>query len=315
MNNKKLNINFHVIFGILVAIIVTICIVRVIQWNHKSREVDLNVEEGAFDMECNDFYVYPPEDYDDGHVDNGVNDVLIIGDYLVNNYGEDHSILNVLKEQMDANIIDLTAEKVRMTSDKPSITPGTDAFTLSFLVDSIAKKDFKYQNQTEYSEVFASKERYDNYMDRLESLDMNEIDTVIIMYSLHDYFASIAQNMPDEHDTRGYHGTLWTAVETIQENWPHIQIVISSSVPEYYTDDDGNIILGSQTSFGQGTEAVYYNHQYAIATQCCVSFIDNYFYKINEENITEYSEGLNLNDKGIDMIAEHIINFINNKGM
>lgn len=312
---KKININFHAIFGIAVGIIVAVCIIRVFQWTHKSLEVDLDVEEGSFDMECNDFYVYPPSDYEDDHVDDGVNDILIIGDYLVNNYGEKHSIINKLKDGLDANIIDLTAEKVRMTSEKPKCTPGIDAFTLAFLVKSISDGDFSNQMQTADSETFNSKKRYNDYMERLLALDMNDIDTVIIMYSFHDYFATIAQNMPDEHDTRGYHGTLLTAVETLQQKWPHLQIIISSSVPEYFTDENGNIVLGSQHSFGQGTESIYYNHQYAIATQCCVSFIDNYFYKINETNITEYSDGLNLNDKGIDLIAQHIIDFINNKGM
>lgn len=312
---KKFRIGLNMaVFLIIIAVIVLI-VLRLNKWNNSSTSVDLSdIEDGQYDMECLDYYVYPPEDYDDGHVDDGVTDILIIGDYIVNNYGEDHSILNILKENLDANIYDLTAEKEKMTNDYTNVTAGINCFSLNSIVTALIDKDFTNQQMTYPTEPFMTEERYDAYMETLTTVDLTDIDMVIIMYSLHDYYASAPEIFQDEDHPYGYHGALHSSIKMLQENYPHLQIVLSSPTPEYMTAEDGTIQLGSNTSFGFGYETVYTTHQYAVATELCISYIDNYYYKINESNITEYLDGMKLNDAGIDLIGNHMVHFLQTNG-
>jgi len=311
---KKLNFNIHVIFGIILAAILITCIVRLIQWNGRSKIVDLSgIKDGDYDLECQDFYVYPDEEARVNHPDNGQTDILIMGNYLINNYGEEHSILNNLKEGLDANITDISVDKAYLANELGPITYGKTAFALNNLTNSIIEKSYFFQNESVWSEVFASEERYNTFLKTLESVDFNDYDIVIIMYSMQDYYGKVPELFENEENPFGYHGAIYSTAKTLMEKYPHLQIILSSPVPTYLETDD-EIILGSQTDYGVGKETVFFNHQYAVATQLGFSFIDNYFYKINESNIKEYSDGLNLTDKGIDTISDHIINFINNKG-
>ncbi len=311
---KKFKINLHLLALIPIILIVAFVIIRLNLWNKQSTSVDLSdISEGDYDMECNDCYFYPNPDagpYED-HVDNGVNDILLIGDHILNNYGKEHSILNILKENLDANIIDLTCEKVKLTATYGDPDVGTNAFSLYSVVSALADKDFKNMTLTAAEEGFTSNERYEAYIDTIENLDLNKIDTVIIMYSMHDYMAGIPEMLFDEENVYGYHGALLSSIKLLQEKYPHLQIILSSPTPIYLTDDEGNIELGSTTDYGMGLETVYTVHQYAIANELYISYIDNYYYKINESNITEYVDGVYLGDAGIDLTADHMLEFLN----
>ena len=313
---KKFQINWHLIFGVLLALILITCVVRLVQWNMRTKNVDLSdINDGDYDMECMDFYVYPDAEALANHEDNGVNDILVIGDYIVNNYGKKDSILNYMKDNMEgANIIDLTCEKQMLSCGYNEPGAGPWCFSLHNIIIALTEHNFTFQVGTYPTEPFDTKERYEAYMDTLLNLDLNDVDTVLIMYSMHDYYGGVPEIFLDEHNCYGYHGAILSAIELLQEKYPHLQIILSSPVPEYMTNDDGTLALGSQTNYGQGKETIYIDHQYAVATQCCISYIDNYFYGINESNITDYVDGYNLNKDGIKLIGEHIVEFIRNRG-
>ena len=310
---KKFKINLHILILIPIVLVIAVVIIRLNNWNKQSTSVDLSdIAEGDYDMECNDYYVYPDPDAGpyENYIDNGVTDILLIGDHILNNNGEDHSILNILKENLDANIIDLTCEKVKLTTSYGEPDVGPNSFTLYSVVSALVNKDFKNMKLTYAVEGFASEERYDAYLDTIENLDLNEVDVVIIMYSMHDYLSTVPEMLSDEENVCGYHGALLSSIKLLQEKYPHLQIILSSPTPIYITGDDGSIKLGSTTDYGMGLETVYTVHQYAVATQLCISYIDNYYYKINESNITEYVDGVYLGDAGIDLIAQHMLDFL-----
>jgi len=311
---KKFAINHHVIIVAILAIVVIICITRLLQWNQRNKTVDLTGINAGDADETLDYYVYPPTDYDDGHVDNGVEDILVFGNVLINNSGKEHSILNILRDELDANIIDLSVDKSILTSRSINSCLGQNCFSLYHLMNSIVNQYYNDQLLSDPLEEFETQERYDEFIDRFMNVDMMEIDTVIIMYSLQDYYACMPHMFTDEHYVTGYLGALLSTVELIKENYPHIQIIISSPCPVYSYDADGNIALGTLTDYGWGNTSIYIESQSYVASKECVSLIDNYGYVIDEENITEYSDGFWPNDKGIDLIASHMVNFIKNKG-
>lgn len=308
--NNKPKFNIHIIFGIVLVAIITICVVKLIQWNGRTTVVDLDVADGEFDMECMDFYVYPTEEMLAARKDDGVEDIVVFGNNYVNKNGEKGSILEMMENKLDANIIDLTVDYSKLGNFELNKSNGRDSFSLYNLVTSIHSKEYSHQKITEWAEVFPSSKRFDSFMERFLSFDFNDADTVLIMYSLFDYYNGGPTMYLDEYNPYGYHGALLSTVELLQKNYPHLSIIISSFTPEYITDADDNIQLSVATDYGWGTSSAYFDHQYAVATKKCVSFIDNYFYKINEKNITEYLNCLDLTDKGTELIGEHVIDFI-----
>lgn len=308
---KKFEFSIHYVFGIILIAIITVCIVKLIQWNRSTTEVDLNVAEGAFDMECLDFYVYPDEEARAKVPDDGVEDIVVFGNDYVNNNGKKHSIINKMREGMpDANIIDLSVDNSKLGCFRDYLTCGLDAFGFYHLIYQHDTGNYKYLDMSSWEEGFTDKDRYKKFIENYKNLDFNKVDTVVIMYSLYDYYNSGITIFADEHNPYGYHGALLSAVEMLQKKYPHLNIVISSFTPEYYETDDGEMQLSLETDYGWGTSSVYFDIQYAVATRQCVSFIDNYFYAINEKNITEYLNGMTLTDKGIDLIGDHVVEFL-----
>ncbi len=130
------------------------------------------------------------------------------------------------------------------------------------------------------------------------------------MYSLADYYGLVPTLTLDEEQVNSYYGALYTSVKMIQDKYPHINIVISSPVQSYLNSKDGSIIYADRKDYGFGNSSAYIDMMYFVATKCCVSYIDNYFYGITDDNITEYVAKTYLTEKGIDLVATHIANFL-----
>lgn len=309
MNEKKKGFNYHILLIAALAVIVIFCIVKIILWDRNTRVEQVDAEEGEFDMECLDFYVYPDEELLANRPDDGVNTIVVFGNNLVTNKGEKHSIINMMKEGLDAEIINLAVDNSKMCNYQESINYGIEAFSLNNLISSIENRDFSFQEGTTWGEAFVNEEDYEGFIETIKSVDFDKVDTVMFMYSLSDYYNGTVLFFQDDKNPRGYHGAILSPVAWFQENYPHINIIISSPVPEF-TYIDGKMVLSTETDFGMGNSSEYTSNLYAVATEKCVSYIDNYYYKISESNINEYVDGYNLNDDGIDLIGEHVVNFI-----
>lgn len=311
---KRLRLGLVSITGLLILAVIIICVVKLLIWNQRSVIVDTDVEEGSFDIECLDYYVYPDKDALKNHPDDGEENILIIGNCYANNMGEKHSVVNVLKEKTDANIIDISTDAGRVTTQTDNLTYGYDAFSLFFLTQQLIDGDYHNLELSSASPAFLTDARKDYFMKQIETVDLNKIDTVLIMYSLVDFYGSLPTLVFDESNKFGFRGSLSSSVKMLQENYPHLQIVVVSPYPEYILKEDGSMEMSNASDYGWGNSSVYFDHEYVTATELCVSFIDNYFYCINDSNITEYVDQFYLTDKGIDAVANHIISFLKDKG-
>lgn len=312
--NKKKKLGILSILGLVILAIIIICIVKLLRWNASSVDVDTDIEEGYYDMECLDFYVYPDEEARASHPDNGKEDILILGNSYANNRGAKVSIVTELEDRLDAHIVDLSADATFLTVNLPQNTPTYDCLSLYHQITDIHNHDLTYI-EGEFSEAaFSTQKRYKEYLKDFKKTDFNDFDIVLIMYDLSDYYSLKPTLAIDEEDLRGYHGSLYSSIKFLQDNYPHLQIMLVSPYPEYIRTDEG-LSLSNATDYGWGTSSVYIEHALAVATQLCVSYIDNYFYIINDDNIEEYVDGFTLTDKGSVALAKHIADFIENKGM
>ena len=314
-DNRKKRISIIAVLGIVSLAIIAFCIYRLVDWS--ARSIDFNtddVEEGEFDVELLDMYVYPDDQEYPNHNKDDTEDIVILGNVYANNYGKDHSLVNMLKENLDANIIDLSVDTSMVSCDTPYVQWGYDAASLYHMVLQLNSHDLHYLYETEWSELFSDKERYDAFLKRMGEVDLNKVDTIMIMYNLVDYYNLKGAIAISEDDVRGLRGSYEQSLTLLQKEYPHLNFIIVSPYPSVLKDDKGNLILSATTDYGLMNSSYYFENVYFVATKYCTSFIDNYSYGINESNITEYVDNMLLTDKGIDFLGLHIINFIKNKG-
>ena len=81
-----------------------------------------------------------------------------------------------------------------------------------------------------------------------------------------------------------------------------------------YMDGDGNLHNGTRKDLGNGTLNHYLVKEAEAVMDCGVSFIDNYYGTINEDNYEEYMiDHMHYNEKGYDKLADRIADIINNR--
>lgn len=326
MNNGKAKpfkpkLNFHIIFVAVVIVLVAIMLWRLNRWNKKSVIVDTDIEPGTYAMECQDYYTYPNPDALAEHGDDGKNTILVIGDNILTNNGAKKSIINEFKKKMnDADIYTVAFDKTTLASLRPidswpvthadtfSLYRITKFFALGDLIDIFAVLN----DNPEDLFVSNAKERAEECINTLATLDMNTVDTVIIMYSFSDYFNQVIPLLPtNENALHTYYGALSSSINMLKEAYPFINVVVASPYPIYVTGENGERQLGYLADLGYGNTSAYIELMQYTITNYCTSYIDNYFYVINENNIDEYVTDTYLTDKGIDLITDHMVAFLN----
>lgn len=310
---KQRKIGIVAALGIVIVAIIIFCVIRLIIWDHSNVIVDTDVEPGYYAMECMDYYVYPDEKLLAERPDDGVEDILVLGNAYANNFGSTHSIVNILKKNLDAKIYDLSTTRSFLTSVAMYDTPTNDGFSLFYQVSNLIDKDISYAEEIPWKDAFSTRFDKKEYLSTFKKVDLDKIDTIMIMFSLSDYYGQRPTMVFDGEDRRGYHGALYSSIKLLQDNYPHLSIIVVSPYPTYLRGEDGEIIYSNATDYGWGNASVYIDHQYAVATELCVSYIDNYFYVINDSNIEEYVDELNLSEKGITTLGAHIVNFLNDR--
>ncbi len=310
---KKIGFKIHIGIAAVIVLLVVIGIVRLLIWNSKTSVVEDVSDEDSVEKENYDYVVYPAEDKPKREPD-GSTRVVVFGNYMVNNYGKDHSLINILKENFDWDIIDLSVDHTVIPSatHDNELHDGRDGFCLYYLVKRLCDGEYGFEV---YDAPFRDKSVYNDYLAMLDKVDFNKVDKVIIMYAFLDYFYSVPVQMPEEEDDSkryitSYYGALSQVIETLTKRYPHLEIIVSSGYPEYMYDEKGNIEYGYTKNFGHGNISRYFGVENLLALKYCLSFIDNYYYKIDEKNITTYVDGQLLTDEGIDLVGNHMVEFL-----
>jgi len=312
---KKKRIGIVAILGLVILAIIIFCIYRLIDWN--ARSIDFNtddIEEGEFDFEYQDMYVYPSEEEFPNHIKDDVEDILILGNSYANNLGKKKSIVNMLRDHLDANIIDLSVEKSMISCGSLQVAMEGESVSLYHLITELAQKDSTAISESSWFNLFSSEERFNSFLETFKTVDLNKIDTLMIMYDLSDYYNLRAAYAISEEDIRGVRGSLDQSVAFLQKEYPHINIIIVSPFPSVHKGENGELIYSSIQDYGLANSSYYYENILYVATKYCTSFVDNYTYGITEDNITDYVSDMILTDKGIEYLGNHIITFLKKKG-
>ena len=147
----------------------------------------------------------------------------------------------------------------------------------------------------------------------LTSIDLSTVDVVAVMYDGSDYLAGHAMyNDGNATDITQFTGNTEAGIELLQYCYPNIRIIIMSPTYAFGLDENGNYVSSDIQRYGWDVLSTYVIKQYASCASRMVTFVDNLYGTINEDNAEDYlTDHLHLNQEGRKKVAERFVYALN----
>lgn len=302
---KQFRLNIHLILLAVIVLIIIFCAVKLYIWNKGvPSDYDPNRQTTDFDTEAMDYIIPLAPDKLEGREDDGVTTILCLGD-------DPFSL-----DQGSGGLAEQIAAKTGTTVYNGSFTGTTmavqfedyndgyilDAFAFVNVAKSLASGNFDLMRT---AASYSFDQAFPQTVSTLESIDMNTLDMICIMYDGSDYINKRPCEDPNHPDNpQTYTGALRSGIQAIQEAWPHIRIVVMSHTFCHNVNAEGNFENGDRVDLGHGTLSHYLQKELDTTSELGVSFIDNFYGSINEDNYLDYmTDYIHFNDAGRELLA------------
>ncbi len=308
INNVPRWVHF-LIFGII-AVVVVFSIVKLVLWNLGTAELDQS-DYGDVEVEVLDQIFLLSDDKKAGHTYDDEETILFLGNDAITYDQGETSVTAQVASKLGANCINcgFPASTVAMRFPAVMDEYPMDAYSFYNVANCIANED--------YSSLEANAGKFEDYSytmstDRLKNVDFDKIDTIVIYYNAQDYMnLRIGMNPGDEFDPITYRGALNAGIKALQEKYPYIRIVCMSFTMCYAFDSSGQLVSGDRFDFGNGKLTTYLQFMIDVSGERGVSFVDNYYGTIHEDNSSEWMlDNIHVNAQCNEYVAQHFVNAI-----
>ena len=309
---KSDGINIHAILLGAIVLIACFSAYRLYKWNKGvPSDYDPNYQTTDFDIEAMDSIIPLAPDKLEGHEDDGVTTILCLGDDPFSlNQGEG-GLAEQIAAKTGATVYNGSFTGTTMAPQFATYNNGyiLDAFSFAYVAQSLASGDFDLMKT---AATYSYDESFPKTTAMLESLDMNSIDIICIMYDASDYINKRPCDDPNApYSIITYTGALRAGAKAIQEAYPHIRIVVMSHTFCHTINEEGNFENGDRIDLGHGTLSHYLQKELDAANDCGISLIDNFYGSINEDNYLDYmTDYIHFNDAGRELLARRFVECI-----
>lgn len=314
---KGFHINIHVILIAAIVCVLGISAYELMRWNRgEAITLDPSEDTSMFDIEVLDELIpMAPEDYA-GHTFDDETTVLLLGNGDLSMSREDDNGLDkLIADAAGVTVYNAAFPYPTLATRNLAMIEQNypdDIYSLSYLADAICTGDF-----SEIDRVTNTYHQDGNFTQTaakvLKSVDYDNLDVIVIMYDASDYFQARAiENPKDDEERCTIVGSLNYAIRRIKQTYPYIRIIVSSM---YYTegkDAEGKVYDPDQLDVGNGTLSNYFYNELNTCTAQSVSFLDNFYGTINQNNYKDYidlesdADYIKLTDAGRQALANRI---------
>ena len=313
---KPFRLNIHLILLAVIALIVIFCAVKLYIWNKGvPSDYDPNRQTTDFDTEAMDYIIPLAPDKLEGREDDGVTTILCLGDDPFSLDQGPGGLAEQIAAKTGATVYNGSFTGTTMAVQFEDYNDGyiLDAFAFVNVAKSLASGNFDLMRT---AASYSFDQAFPQTVSTLESIDMNTLDMICIMYDGSDYINRRPCEDPNHPDNpQTYTGALRSGVQAIQEAWPHIRIVVMSHTFCHNVNAEGNFENGDRVDLGNGTLSHYLQKELDTTSELGVSFIDNFYGSINEDNYLDYmTDYIHFNDAGRDLPATRFAECIFPKG-
>lgn len=311
-----IRVNLHIVLIAAIFLIAIISAYRLYKWN-KGVPLDTDtsdVDTSQFDVEPLDMILPMDSSLLAGHEDDGVTTVLCLGNNPFTDDRSETGLASLITAKTGAVVYDCAFPNSSAACKYPVYNPEytRDHFNLYYVAECFRNNEFTAIASIANDEPDPI---YAETVEVMKTVDMDKVDVILIMYDSTDYNQGTPSDNPDNpNDVTAFTGGLRTTINNIKNTWPYIRVFVLSPTYALYMDEDGKLHNGTTTDMGNGTLNHYVVKESDAAMDCGVSFIDNYFGTINEDNYKEYlSDHMHYNQAGREKLADRIADIINNR--
>ena len=302
---KQFRLNIHLILLAVIVLIIIFCAVKLYIWNKGvPSDYDPNRQTTDFDTEAMDYIIPLAPDKLEGREDDGVTTILCLGDDPFSLDQGSGGLAEQIAAKTGATVYNGSFTGTTMAVQFEDYNDGyiLDAFAFVNVAKSLASGNFDLLST---AASYSFDQAFPQTVSTLESIDMNSLDMICIMYDGSDYINRRPCEDPNHPDNpQTYTGALRSGIQAIQEAWPHIRIVVMSHTFCHNVNEEGNFENGDRVDLGNGTLSHYLQKELDTTSELGVSFIDNFYGSINEDNYLDYmTDYIHINDAGRELLA------------
>ena len=231
--------------------------------------------------------------------------VVLFGDSVVANDYVGKELNEILTDRLEVEVFNAGFGGSYMCNQNMDFydTCGDESLSMKELSISIVTGDFLAQKT-----AIQRASRLDYYEERLQQLSdiaFDKTEMIMIEHGVNDYAMQISPKQ--------FENTLRDIVCRFKKQYPDMKILISS--PSYcYIVRDGKDLYCDDYEMGPYLLEEYIAIERKVCEEEDILFVDNYHNSpIRKETLMDYSlDGLHLNEKGRQLIADNIVNALKN---
>ena len=311
-------LNVHVFFALVMIIVIGLVAYRFTHWGQRVSQSDIFKDgQGSYDDSWDS--ILPLTDENGQMVITDASNIVLFGNApFADDRDSSDSLANLIAKETGANVYNCSISGSYLAAQELNFDPtvaAMDAYCLYWMVclATGAPIDNYY---VQAAEQLGDKTPADaeEVINTLKTLDFNTIDTVAIMYDATDYLlGNPMYNDDNPTDPTQFTGNLEASLDVLQSLYPQIRIIVMSPTYAYAVDENGDYVSSDMYIYNnRDVLSTYVIKECYSANLHSVSFMDNLYGSITEDNAKEYlTDNLHLNVKGRKLIAKRFEYFLN----
>ena len=311
-------LNVHVFFALTMIIVIGLVAYRFTHWGQRVSQSDIFKDgQGSYDDSWDS--ILPLTDENGQMVITDASNIVLFGNApFADDRDSSDSLANLIAKETGANVYNCSISGSYLAAQELNFDPtvaAMDAYCLYWLV-SLATGAPIDNYYVQAAEQLGDKTPADaeEVINTLKTLDFNTIDTVAIMYDATDYLlGNPMYNDDNPTDPTQFTGNLEASLDILQSLYPQIRIIVMSPTYAYAVDENGDYVSSDMYIYNnRDVLSTYVIKECYSANLHSVSFMDNLYGSITEDNAKEYlTDNLHLNVKGRKLIAKRFEYFLN----
>ena len=290
-------LNVHVFFALAMIIVIGLVAYRFTHWGQRVSQSDIFKDgQGSYDDSWDS--ILPLTDENGQMVITDASNIVLFGNApFADDRDSSDSLANLIAKETGANVYNCSISGSYLAAQELNFDPtvaAMDAYCLYWLV-SLATGAPIDNYYVQAAERLGDKTPADaeEVINTLKTLDFNTIDTVAIMYDATDYLlGNPMYNDDNPTDPTQFTGNLEASLDVLQSLYPQIRIIVMSPTYAYAVDENGDYVSSDMYIYNnRDVLSTYVIKECYSANLHSVSFMDNLYGSITEDNAKEYQIG------------------------
>ncbi len=241
--------------------------------------------------------------------------IVCLGDSIIGNERGETSITGIMEDLLGEPVYNGafggSTMSCRVTEDRAAVT--TDTLSLARLSEAVVQQDFYVQNAGVTR--CAVMEYFPEAVYGFQNIDFEKTEILIIEHGVNDYLTGVPLDNPENpYDVYTFGGALRYSLENLRDAYPKLRLILVTPTYCWYLFKESNC---QEIDNGSGILEDYVNLELEIAAEYGIEVLDNYHESgIGDSGSFEEwqvytQDGLHLNETGRRLVAERIVECIN----